>query len=298
MKKLIINSRHGLHCLRLPFSQLHEYTTLHSTTSTLLISHPSFQSSPIEISVVYFRAGYTPDDYPTSTQWDLRLLIEKSKAIKCPSVGLQLAGSKKVQQVSAQAEVLAQFLNIGITQSTLEPAPKVILTKEDERKIRESFVGLYPMDDTEAGSAAEKLVRADSSGFVLKPQREGGGNNIYRDDIIPFLDVLAAGDTKREQAEGKEGLVKGKEGYILMDLIESPKGANQIMVKSGRGVGDTVEVVSELGIYGIILFKKSKNGAEILLNETVGHLLRTKGSNDDEGGVQVGFSVIDSMCLI
>ena len=52
-------------------------------------------------SVVYFRAGYSPADYPSESraEWRARALLERSKAIKCPTVGYQLAGAKRVQQV-------------------------------------------------------------------------------------------------------------------------------------------------------------------------------------------------------
>jgi len=39
-----------------------------------------------EISVVYYRAGYTPNDYPTEDEWSARLMVERSYAIKCPSI--------------------------------------------------------------------------------------------------------------------------------------------------------------------------------------------------------------------
>jgi hypothetical protein len=45
------------------------------------------------VSVVYFRAGYTPNDYPGKDEWAARLLIEQSSAVKCPSVAYQLAGA-------------------------------------------------------------------------------------------------------------------------------------------------------------------------------------------------------------
>lgn len=51
------------------------------------------------VSVVYFRSGYTPDAYPSEREWRTRLIIERSSAIKCPWIGLQLANTKKVQQV-------------------------------------------------------------------------------------------------------------------------------------------------------------------------------------------------------
>ena len=53
--------------------------------------------------MAYYRAGYTPDDYPTESEWAARLLIERSFAIKCPSIGQHLAGTKKVQLVRARA---------------------------------------------------------------------------------------------------------------------------------------------------------------------------------------------------
>lgn len=56
----------------------------------------------IEVAVVYFRAGYAPRDYFGQAEWDARLKLERSTAIKSPSIAYHLAGTKKVQQVLAQ----------------------------------------------------------------------------------------------------------------------------------------------------------------------------------------------------
>lgn len=61
--------------------------------------------------MVYFRAGYTPNDYPTQKEWDGRLLIERSKAIKCPNISYHLAGAKKVQQVLANPGELEKYVH-------------------------------------------------------------------------------------------------------------------------------------------------------------------------------------------
>ena len=45
-----------------------------------------------EVSVVYFRAGYTPNDYPTEKEWTARALVEHSFSIKCPCISYHLAG--------------------------------------------------------------------------------------------------------------------------------------------------------------------------------------------------------------
>ncbi|KAG2694896.1 hypothetical protein I3760_08G165300 [Carya illinoinensis] len=58
------------------------------------------------IAVIYFRAGYAPNDYPSESEWRARLLMEQSSAIKCPSISYHLAGTKKIQQELAKPDVL------------------------------------------------------------------------------------------------------------------------------------------------------------------------------------------------
>jgi len=45
------------------------------------------------VGCVYFRAGYTPDDYPTEVEWAGRRIMEMSDVPKCPTVALQARGS-------------------------------------------------------------------------------------------------------------------------------------------------------------------------------------------------------------
>lgn len=96
-----------------------------------------------EISVVYFRSGYHPSQYPTQNEWDARYLIEKSLAIKCPSIHYHLAGTKKVQQALAKPDALKRFIT-------------------DDLKIKmitDIFTGLYAMDaNTKEGNEALAMV--------------------------------------------------------------------------------------------------------------------------------------------
>lgn len=46
-----------------------------------------------EVAVVYLRNYYAPDQFQ-ERDWTLRLLLERSQAIKCPSVASQLAGTE------------------------------------------------------------------------------------------------------------------------------------------------------------------------------------------------------------
>ena len=65
----------------------------------------------VEISVVYFTAGYTSTglSHKSSARFDVRLLMEQSYAIKCHPIQPQLAVSE-VQQVLTKSGVLKSFL--------------------------------------------------------------------------------------------------------------------------------------------------------------------------------------------
>lgn len=126
-----------------------------------------------EVSVAYYRAGYTPNDYPSEDEWTAREIIERSKSIKCPSVGYHLAGTKAIQAALCKPGVLEHFLE-----------------QEESDKLRQCFAEQYSLGDKETANAAKQAIKtaiADGSGWVLKPQREGGGNNYYGENLSKFL---------------------------------------------------------------------------------------------------------------
>ncbi|EFH48533.1 glutathione synthetase [Arabidopsis lyrata subsp. lyrata] len=210
------------------------------------------------VAVVYFRSGYTPNDHPSESEWNARLLIEESSAVKCPSIAYHLTGSKKIQQELAKPGVLERFLD----------------NKEDIAKLRKCFAGLWSLDDPEIVKQAIEKPGL----FVMKPQREGGGNNIYGDDVRENL--------LRLQKEGEDG----NAAYILMQRI-FPKVSNMFLVR--EGVYHKNQVISELGVYGAYL----RNKDNVIVNEQSGYLMRTKIESSDEGGVAAGFAVLDSIYL-
>jgi hypothetical protein len=145
------------------------------------------------------------------------------------------------------------------------------MNEADSKAIRTSFTGLYEVNETTI-----KMVLSDAEGYVMKPQREGGGNNIYGVDIPPFLETIS-GD--------------GWSAYIFMDLIRTPPARGSLVKK---GVVSEGGVISELGVYGVWVSR----GEEVVVNEECGWLLRTKDVGVDEGGVASGFSVLDSVTLV
>ena len=73
--------------------------------------------------------------------------------------------------------------------------------------------------------------------FVVKPQREGGGNNVYGEDIVPFLKSIENSSER--------------DAYIMMDRIHPPTTENY-MVRP-HSPTKRVKVISELGIFGYII---------------------------------------------
>ncbi|RZC33262.1 glutathione synthetase-like [Asbolus verrucosus] len=217
-----------------------------------------------EVAVIYFRAGYEPGHYPTQKEWDARLLMERSKAIKSPSIQYHLAGTKKVQQTLARAGALEQFLT--------EPA-KV-------ERVKQIFTGLYSLDFDEMGDQAVQMAIDDPERFVLKPQREGGGNNVYG------LEVRDAVKKMKDSAE--------RTAWILMERIHPPLSKGYMVRPGGGNLPEIVEMVSELGIFGVVI----GDAQEITYNEQVGHMLRTKVATANEGGVAAGLGALDSPYLI
>jgi glutathione synthase len=63
-----------------------------------------------------------------------------------------------------------------------------------------------------------------------------------------------------------------------------------------RGTLTKQQTVSELGIYSSVIIDISNT--ELLENRVIGRLLRTKGVQSDEGGINTGYSVIDQPYLV
>ena len=262
---------------RLPASKILTHTSIPSSSDNpsrpLIYTHPANYSLRFEVTLVYFRALYAPAESTTPAAWAARHHLERSAAIKCPSILLHLSGSKKIQQVltDASTNLLSRFL------------PNA--SDEVLNNLRASFAPQYSMSDGPNSEGVNIALDPTRAQFhVLKPQREGGGNNIYRKNIPTYLCRILEREYKQ---------------YILMELIQPPNKAKNVALRSDGRVlrGD---VISELGIFGTCLFRGQKgDGAksEVLMNEEGGYLMRTKARDSDEGGVAAGFSSLDSLIL-
>lgn len=209
--------RHKVRMVRKTLKEIRDEAVLDGADGTLRLA------SGQEVAVSYLRAGYSPMDYKTDAEWDARLTLEQSQAFKCPSIAYQLVGSKKVQQYLAEDGVLEKFLD----------------SEEDCGNLRNCFASLWALDDPEAPQTKQVIEHAKMNPhlYVLKPQREGGGNNLYDGDLVKALD---------EESD--------LSAYILMQRIVAPI-RKSFLLRNGECV--EADTLSELGIYGVYL---SDNG--------------------------------------
>lgn len=243
-----------INVVRATFLDVHEKGSLSQDKKFLLDKE--------EVAVVYMRTGYGEESYTSEKEWSARLLMERSRAIKCPTVRSQLSGAKKVQQELARPGAVERFV---------KDAAAV-------QRIRATFAGLYSLDKGSDGDEAVKMAIKSPGKFVLKPQREGGGHNLYGDEMKSLLQNI--------------GTTQDREAYILMERI-FPLPEKNFLIKAGKPAA-LLDTVSEIGIYGVHIGEGEKE----IANDMCGHMLRTKSQGTDEGGITVGFAVLDTPFLV
>jgi len=266
--EFILQKSHGIRVIRRTLLQLANTSNYAGNESIykgreLMINDFNGQ---VAAAVVYYRAGYTPDDYPSNTEWEGRQIVEHSGAIKCPDIFYHVFGAKKIQQALAVPGNLRQFCS----------------SDEEERLLSSTFAGLYALgegDDSEAINTA----LGDPKGYVLKPQREGGGNNLYDEQLVHALTSMS---------------FEERRAYILMQKIMPPSAPGKL-VRGGKVVHEG-ECVCELGVFGITLrrYGDLNEADSILMDTVVGHILRVKSVQTDEGGVAAGYAFLSSPMLI
>uniref|UniRef100_A0A0N4Z651 Glutathione synthetase n=1 Tax=Parastrongyloides trichosuri TaxID=131310 RepID=A0A0N4Z651_PARTI len=168
-----------------------------------------------EIGVVYFRTGYSPENYLNEDHWRSRLLIERSKAIKSPWIGLQLANTKKVQQVLLNDGVLERFLD----------------NHEECNRVRDVFAKMWAFDDERMIKEMKIKIKNNPELYVLKEQLEGGLGNYFDEEMIKKIN---------------ESDVTTIKTFVLMEKLNPLRSRNFIII-SGKDV-EECDVVSELGV--------------------------------------------------
>jgi hypothetical protein len=142
---------------------------------------------------------------------------------------LHLAGCKKVQQVLAKPGELERFVH----------------SETSCAELRDVFAGLFTLDKNEllqqhggeagADEAFHQIKQRaldNPSRYVMKPQREGGGNNIYNEAIPKAFNEMS-----------EEELA----AYILMERI-FPSTQMAVLLRAGQFFEVTDETYYDFGI--------------------------------------------------
>jgi hypothetical protein len=135
----------------------------------------------------------------------------------------------------------------------------------------------WGFEDPSQFDQIRQMVEENPYGYVLKPQREGGNNNIYQGEIVKAL-----------QREKREDLQQ----YILMRRIEA---IPYLTVTVRNRKMDVIKAISELGIFGYYISNRSEG---IMFNSAGGYLLRTKIDQADEGGIISGYAHSDTFYCV
>ena len=218
------------------------------------------------ISLFYFRAGYTPSDYKDEESWKGREMIELSTAIKVPNINLFLTTLKVFQYELTKPDILKKYINEELISNDI---------------IR-FFTKIYYLRDMDKEKQKELFnqITSNPHSYVIKPQREGGGNNYYDDKIIPLL--------PKDDSEPSDELLNS----IIMERIEAPEYETLNLIDE-KVIVNTVN--SEFSVYGVIISSDEKI---YNINKSVGFLVRSKDKNEGEGGVIHGSGCVDLPCLM
>ena len=211
---------------------------------------------PQRIGVVYFRAGYAPGDLPDEDSRSARRMLEASSAVLVPEASMQLAGTKKIQQVLADSSILSEFVPESVAD-----------------QLKAYFAMMFGLEEEVEGRPAREFLEENAEQFVLKPQREGGGNNVYGAEIRDFLTSLPTSEDR---------------AWIAMKRIEAETAESLLVVQEQA---QSHQSISELGIFGLLRAQSD----DLRINMPVGHLVRTKASNVNEGGVVAGYACLNSL---
>lgn len=189
-------------------------------------------------------------------------MIELSTAIKCPNVDYFLCTFKIFQYFLQKPEILRKFI------------PEELIAKDISRFFKKIYF-LKDMSDEEKSKLLED-IRENVNNYVVKPQKEGGGNNYFGDDILKLLPP----DNDLTQLHHE------LQSSIIMERINPPQHEGLVLRENKLS---SVKCVSEFSVFGAII----SDDKSILLNKSFGFLVRTKAENVNEGGVATGFSAID-----
>ncbi|CAK1354595.1 unnamed protein product [Cercospora beticola] len=266
-------------CYRCEWQDISTHTQLLSDQNRTLLFHPPNKQEPLQVSVVYYRAGYQPHEYlHIPSGMDSRLRIELSRAIKCPDIATHLTTCKTVQQALTKEGVVEKFLSRSSSLDATSASTKEIPA------LKNTFVEMLSIDSPPSRNDWVGVISGPTrvANYVLKANGDGGGHNVYGEAIPAYLKTLKEEEWKK---------------FILMRRIEPPNETQGSLLLAGDRAFKG-EVVSELGVAGTCIWQRQREGVEVLWNRCVGWTLKTKPSFVEGMMVVKGVGAMDCPNLV
>jgi glutathione synthetase len=239
----------------------------------------SIHVADTEVGLVFFRGGLRASDYASASEWSARLQLERSRAVKCPTVADQLSGMLRILLTLADPKVLDAFASDDASTTAISAvmsgwhlltAPGFDSAGPDP--------GLGHGDRRGSlhgqGTMLRRVLDAPEE-YVLQACVGRGSHVMVGGDLVDHLLTLAPCDRPL---------------HVLQERARPPMRRNYFVQNTSVVLGNAV---SELGVFGAVL----ADGAEVLHASVLGHVLRST-MTDLDGGMSSGLAVLDSPFLV
>ena len=130
-----------------------------------------------------------------------------------------------------------------------------VISGSDEitHKLKMLFKGIWSLEnlgseDAEVNEVVERALQTPSE-FVLKPQKEGGGNNFFDDEL----------HAKLLEAKAENGRDSALSTYLIMERIHPPM-ISAMLLRNGEL--NKQSTMSEFGFYSIVFTKNESEGRQ------------------------------------
>lgn len=256
-----------------------------------------------------------PTEGSASWAFEARLRLESSCAIKCPSVLGHLCTFKSVQTALTRRHTLERLLGLQGDNNEAE---------RREEKIEKLLNACMPMHilNSDAGQEIAHRIISDlekGDDWVIKPVvGEGGGHNYFGGAVKDLLAGLMRNEERKEE----------RASLMIMRRIVPPRGVMRNYLSLGDGRLWAGDVVSELGVFGGVLYRRTRDGTktdvgasggggcgnggngsaesrskqgaqvEMVMNVVIGWSLKSKMPDVNEMSVIKGYGVFDSPLLV
>ncbi|CRG97898.1 glutathione synthetase, putative [Plasmodium gallinaceum] len=251
------------------------------------LNETNYERNIYEISVIYFRSLYSPYHF-NETIWSLREMIEFSDSVKIPSLPYQLVGSKRIQMLLLDDDILKKYISYDLNKNK-KTEQQII---NDMNTLKKSFA-LQVDPSLDKNSHIISLAIENEKNFLLKPQREGGMNNLHGSDVKEKL-MLYYDEKEKHKLSIYVLMQKLFPSSFITVHCRTKKKENEDNDHSYFIEFSPEKSISEISLFHNFIFYKNKN----ILNEQKGYLIRTKNINENEGGAICGISSLDSFFLI